>query len=385
MRLKTRHTRWFLLLAAAVAAAVIALSTTSSARAGGQNLNQLNSQLGANQTTQSNLAADISSLDSEVSTLNRQISLVRSREASVREQLNADEAQLASTHTKLTAEDQRLARLRRALAHARTILSAQLVSSYEQPQQDLVAVVMTANGFRQMLNQLQFLKNAEHSQQQIIAFTRQAKAAATQSAHRLTGLQNQQRTITSAAETQVSALAGMNGLLSSRQAALANIESARRTALANAQAQGSRLRSAIATIKAEQAAAARRAAQEAAQAEAAEQAAAAKAAAAAAANASSPASSPAASSSSSTAVASGGWAIPAAVVMCESGGQNLPPNSAGASGYYQILPSTWTGEGGTGPAAYLAPKSEQDAIAAKLWNGGAGASNWVCASIVGII
>jgi hypothetical protein len=71
-------------------------------------------------------------------------------------------------------------------------------------------------------------------------------------------------------------------------------------------------------------------------------------------------------------------------VLCESGGQDLPPNSAGASGYYQIMPATWKGEGGSGPAAYLASKAEQDAVASRLWNGGAGASNWVCAGIVGI-
>ncbi|MGI9184061.1 MAG: transglycosylase family protein [Solirubrobacteraceae bacterium] len=80
----------------------------------------------------------------------------------------------------------------------------------------------------------------------------------------------------------------------------------------------------------------------------------------------------------------GGWAIPYAIVLCESGGQNLPPNSAGASGYYQIMPATWKLFGGPGPAAYLASKAQQDAIATKIWNGGAGASNWVCAGIVGI-
>jgi hypothetical protein len=68
--------------------------------------------------------------------------------------------------------------------------------------------------------------------------------------------------------------------------------------------------------------------------------------------------------------------------MCESGGQNLPPNAAGASGYYQIIPGTWKGMGGSTPAAYLASKAEQDRVAAALWNGGAGASNWVCASLV---
>lgn len=381
MPILNRHSRWLLLLGATLAATVVAvLCTNGSARAGGQSLSQLNSQLGANQSTQTNLAADVAGLSTEISTLDHQIGLVRGREQSVRTQLGADEARLAGTQAELTREADRLARLRRALAHAQGILSAQLVSSYEQPREDLVAVVLSANGFRQLLNQLQFLRNAEVSQQQIIAFTTRAKAAATRSARQLRTLQAAQRTAAAAAQTQVRALAAMNGLLSSRQASLANLESARSTALANSRARGSALRSAIATIRAEQAAAARRAAAEA----AAVARAAANAAAAAAASPTSPGSTAAVSGSSTSSVPSGGWAIPAAVVVCESGGQNLPPNSAGASGYYQILPSTWTGEGGTGPAAYLAPKSEQDAIAAKLWNGGAGASNWVCASIVGI-
>ncbi len=63
--------------------------------------------------------------------------------------------------------------------------------------------------------------------------------------------------------------------------------------------------------------------------------------------------------------ASAGWAIPFAVVNCESSGQNQPPNSASASGYYQITAGTWAGFGGY-PAAYLAPKSVQDAKAAQL-------------------
>jgi hypothetical protein len=72
-------------------------------------------------------------------------------------------------------------------------------------------------------------------------------------------------------------------------------------------------------------------------------------------------------------------------VQCESGGQNLPPNSAGASGYYQFLVETWRGLGGSTPQAYLASKAEQDRLAAQLWNGGSGAGNWVCAALVGAI
>ena len=81
----------------------------------------------------------------------------------------------------------------------------------------------------------------------------------------------------------------------------------------------------------------------------------------------------------------GPWSIPWAIVQCESGGQNLPPNSAGASGYYQIMPATWGDSAARPRHAYKASKAEQDRLAAQLWNGGAGASNWVCAALVGVI
>lgn len=73
-----------------------------------------------------------------------------------------------------------------------------------------------------------------------------------------------------------------------------------------------------------------------------------------------------------------GWAIPESIVMCESGGTNQPPNSASASGYYQIIYSTWHAYGGTTEHAYLASKAEQDRVAAAIWAGGAGRSQWDC-------
>ena len=186
-------------------------------------------------------------------------------------------------------------------------------------------------------------------------------------------MQTADRRLTQAAAMRVQALAGMNALLAVKQGALARAQSAQRLALGNSQARAGALQTRIGRIQA----ARRRAAA----------AAAARAAAAAAATPSTPSSSGSSATPTATGPAlgaAGGWAIPYAIVLCESGGQNLSPNSAGASGYYQIMPATWKLFGGSGPAAYLASKAEQDAVAAKIWNGGAGASNWVCAGIVGI-
>ncbi len=70
--------------------------------------------------------------------------------------------------------------------------------------------------------------------------------------------------------------------------------------------------------------------------------------------------------------------IPAAIVMCESGGRNLSPNGATASGYYQIINSTWSANGGGAPyEAWKHSKAEQDRVAARIWATG-GPGQWVC-------
>jgi septal ring factor EnvC (AmiA/AmiB activator) len=73
----------------------------------------------------------------------------------------------------------------------------------------------------------------------------------------------------------------------------------------------------------------------------------------------------------------GPYAIPAYIVMCESGGNYSAVNpSSGAGGAYQVLPSTWQLYGGQGEPQN-APKAEQDQIAGEIW-ADSGPSAWVC-------
>ena len=74
----------------------------------------------------------------------------------------------------------------------------------------------------------------------------------------------------------------------------------------------------------------------------------------------------------------GDYAIPEAIVMCESGGNWEAVNpSSGAGGAYQILPSTWELYGGEGDPEDASP-AEQSAIAAQIW-ADSGAAAWECA------
>jgi septal ring factor EnvC (AmiA/AmiB activator) len=326
-------------------------------------LGQLQSQLGAQQSHQQQLDQSIGSLNGLISRLDGQIALVQGREQAVTQDLANDRAKLHAVHGQLVAERARLVKLRAKLAAARRLLSRQLVSGYESGRPTLVSVVLSSGGFQDLLNQINFLGRAEHEQKSLIAETAAAKRRATAAAQRLARLERTDRQITHDAVIRRRALVSMNALLQSKQSALAKARAAQSAALQASQARSEALRHQISKVKAQQAAAA---------------AAAAKASAQAAANTALPTPTGPALSADS------GWAIPWAIVDCESGGQNFPPNSAGASGYYQIIPSTWQEYGGTGPAAYLTSKAEQSAVAKRIWDG-SGPGAWDCASIVGII
>jgi len=370
----SRRTRTVSLrLAAATATLVAVLAATgavSLSSAASPSLGQLNSQLGQQHARQQSLAASLGALNGLISSLDGQIALVESRESAVRNELANDRLALARVQASLARERKLLALLRARLARARAALSRQLVSGYEADKPDLVSVVLEASGFADLLDQIDFLRQAEQQQQSTIVATRTAKARADSAARQLATLEASDRQITTAAYLQARALAGMNALLQSKQGALQQAQAAQQAALQASRARADQLHSAISRLEAQQAA----------------QRAAAAAAAAQRSAAATP-STPTAPSTGPPPTAlgpSGGWVIPYAIVLCESGGQNLPPNSAGASGYYQIIPSTWSEFGGTGPAAYLTSKAEQDAVASRIWDGGRGASAWVCAGIVGI-
>jgi septal ring factor EnvC (AmiA/AmiB activator) len=341
--------------AALVTAAAVAL-TGHPEPARGASLQSLSSQLAAQRARQRALGASIAAIDRLIASLSSEVALVRQREAAVQAELAEDRAALAQTALSLTRERARLRRLKARLLGDRAALAAQLRSDYESPPPTLIDVALRASSFAQLLDQLQYLGDAASERRQLIDATRRARNEAIAAARRLAALERTERAMTQAAAARVRALAGMNALLDQRLQAEAQARHAQQDALAASRARGAQLQSAIARVQAEQAAAARLAA-----------------------------SAPAPSASGPALGLSGSWAIPYPIVLCESGGQNLTPNSAGASGYYQIIPGTWRLYGGSGPAAYLASKSEQDAVAARIWNGGAGASAWVCARILGYV
>jgi hypothetical protein len=232
-------------------------------------------------------------------------------------------------------------RLAARLAEVRARLAKLLRERYVNGEPDLVVVVLNARGFSDLLETAHFLERVQHADARLLDAVRTARADAIHERGVLATLNRRRQAAAAALARRRDALTSILAGLRSRRDALARAHAARQAALTRTRAGRRRAEHALSKLLAQRAAAA-----------------------------------------VTLAGPGGPWAIPWAIVQCESGGQNLPPNSAGASGYYQMLPATWRGLGGSTPQAYQASKAEQDRLAAKLWAGGAGAHNWVCAALV---
>jgi hypothetical protein len=273
----------------------------------------------------------------------RDVAVLEARLGAVQADLDASERRLASTRADLRTTRRRALALRVRLERDRERLAGMLRAAYMTGRPDLTSFVLSSQGFAALVDRMTFLKTVARRNGQVVAAVRSARRERRTQARRLQALVPRQRRATDAARRQRDAVAQMAGALRARQAALAEARAARERALSAARSDRRSAERALRRLESQRRAVVRQAGP------------------------------------------GGPWAIPWAIVQCESGGQNLPPNYAGASGYYQFIPSTWRAMGGSTPHAYLASKAEQDRLAARLWAGGSGARNWDCAALVGLL
>lgn len=273
--------------------------------------------------------------------LGRQVAIVERRLADVQASYDSAKARLDATRDDKQSQEARRLEMRKRLGRARTVLANQLRSTYMTPQPDLTTVVLTSGDVSELLDRLDFDRRLAARNASVLDAVRDARIDARRQVKALGRLERRREKITEQLASQRAAVSEIRGALAQRQQALSRARAARAAALSKSKTKRRRAERELRKLEAAQA-----------------------------------------RGVNDTRGPGGPWAIPWPIVQCESGGQNLPPNSAGASGYYQFMPQTWQNLGGSTPNAYQASKAEQDRLAAKLWNGGAGARNWVCASLV---
>jgi septal ring factor EnvC (AmiA/AmiB activator) len=290
------------------------------------------------------LSGAIAQLDALLARTQREITIVQGRLADVQAQLVVAEARLRAAQERLATQRAKLARLRGRLVAFKRDLAAQLVASYKQDQPDIVSLVIASHSFGDLIERVAYVKRLQQRNGEVVTRVHAARDETGRETKHLAVLEVERQRTADAVQRRRDALASMRAALTQRQATLTRVRAARAQALAGTRAGRAAAERQLGKLLAERQRIAAQAA--------------------------------------SGAGPGGPWAIPWPIVQCESGGQNLPPNGAGASGYYQMLPSTWHGLGGSTPQAYQASKAEQDRLAAQLWAGGSGAHNWVCAGMV---
>jgi hypothetical protein len=329
----------FVLLALLAAAWVIDAGPAGGSDRADTLRNRIDSQRGRERT----LAGALARLGRLERATARGVAILERRVAAVQAELAQAEALLADTVQLRDRERARALRLRARLAESRTQLARLLRRRYAGGRPDIVTVVLHADGFARLLETVDFIERVQRQDQRIMRTVRDARAESLAQRRVLTRLATERDAAAEAVRRRHDALAAIAAGLRARRAALAQARAVRAAALRTSRTSRHSAERALTRLLAQRARAARQ-------------------------------------------VGPGGpWAIPWPIVQCESGGQNLPPNSAGASGYYQFLVETWRGLGGSTPQAYQASKAEQDRLAAQLWAGGAGAGNWVCAALVGAL
>jgi peptidoglycan hydrolase CwlO-like protein len=320
-------------------AAVLALAAAAPAQ--GADIATLQAKVGAARSEARTLAAAVQMRSAELEAAAADASAATQRQRVVEDQLARGAQRARRLETAVTAAQERLLAAQARLHRAQNRLAKRLVAIYKSGSPDMATVLLESDGFSDLLTRAAYLQEINDADQAIVT--------------RIEALRNHVRTALArvraareAAAAEVQRLAAarksilqVKAAAQERAARLARARAAQQSALATLR---SRMSSWTAEVRQLQQAAAQQG-------------------------------DPAATVEQWF----DGFSIPKAIVMCESGGNyNALNPSSGAGGAYQMLPETYKGLGGKYAAPQLAPKSEQDRLAAKLWNNGAGRGNWEC-------
>ena len=301
----------------------------------------LQARVDAARTEARGLAGTLQMRTAELSAARDRAAAAATRQAVLEAELARGVARARRLETRVTAAQERLARAQERFHRVQGVLARRLVAIYKSDPPDLATVMLEADGFSDLLTRTAYLQEINQADNALVNRVQRLRDA-------VRGALARVRAMRAAAAAEVERVAAARDEIARIRATAARRAAALASARAAAQASLSALRSRMAGWTAQvrelQAAAGTPG-----------------------------------DAAGTVQKWFGDFAIPQQIVMCESGGNYGALNpSSGAGGAYQMLPETYKGLGGKYAAPHLAPKSEQDRLAAKLWDGGRGRGNWEC-------
>jgi septal ring factor EnvC (AmiA/AmiB activator) len=332
------------------ALAVTASLASGVAVAQGQSIDELNAQIADAQVEAQSLSASVQAKADQVAAAQQEAAAAAQREAQLSAVLAEGQERSAELAVQVDQTQDHLQRVRARLRSAIDALQERLIAIYQGETPDAAGLLLSARGFEDLANRAELLGRIEKADADLTGRVRSLRnevADALAAVRQAKAEQDAYNAQVAAAREEIAAVRA------TAEQRAAELEAARQEEAAAIEALQSNVAAwegQVADIQAAQAAAA-------------EEAAAAEA---------------AATPQETVASWVGDWAIPEAIVMCESGGNfNAVNPSSGAGGAYQILPSTWELYGGSGAPQDASP-GEQSDIASQIW-ADSGSSAWVCA------
>lgn len=210
-------------------------------------------QLQADQAQQTALSATLEHYSNQIDQLAGQVAALRDREATVQRQLDAKQSELRGARA-------RLARVRVHLRQALKVLKQRLVAMYESGQPNVMNVILSSHGFRQLSSRYAYLQSIQHQDTAIVGTVRSLRNEVRDTVDRI-------RTARDRLASKQAELARTEGQLQAQQGRLASARDSQQTALSQVQANSRQLQGEISDIQgriAAQRAAARQAAEQAA-------------------------------------------------------------------------------------------------------------------------
>jgi peptidoglycan hydrolase CwlO-like protein len=245
----SRHFKRLTLVSTSVAALLGGIVIASSSA-------DLQSQINASKSSASSLQSEINSETAQIEKTQGGVATAEEQLSSVNAALDAHIAKLRQVQTNLmTARDQLLT-LENRLHLAAKYLAANLRTEYESGSPNLVDVILQAHGFSNLLDQVNYMKDAQHQDDEIVQVTRIARERVQHEALYLYTLEIKDRNITNDILQQRDHAAWLEAALTKQQIDEESQRSHERARLANVDTQTAALqRKYAAQVAAAQAAA----------------------------------------------------------------------------------------------------------------------------------
>jgi len=222
----------------------------------------LRSQIQANKSAASSLQSEINSESAQIQKTAGGVAAAQQRLATVNAQLNQHIAELRVVQTQLMEARDRLLALETRLRVASTDLASNLRAAYENGSPNLIDVILNAHGFSNLLEQVNYIKDAQHQDAQVVNYTKIARAEVLKQATHLGKMELQDRDLTNQIVNQRNQVAAIEIGLAKQQIDQESQRSHDKAKLASVNAATATLQNKLNAIEAAAAAAARQTSQQ---------------------------------------------------------------------------------------------------------------------------